>query len=140
MSDKQPAQAGQYTCQNGDKCKHGSWCSEVYCQELCQFRKPAQVGQVLTDEEIDAAYEKARADYQRSRFAVRGQQLAAQDSPDWWFARAVEAAVLAKRVPMTDAQIDESMRAKFYPARNRAFVDGVEAAERHHGIVGKEGA
>ena len=100
--------------------------------------QPAQVGQVLTDEEIDAAYEKARADYQRSRFAVRGQQLTAQDSPDWWFARAIEQAVLAKRVPMTDAQIDESMRAKFYPARNRAFIDGVEAAERHHGIVDKK--
>lgn len=61
--------------------------------------QPAQAGQVLTDEEIDAAYEKARADYQRSRFAVRGQQLTAQDSPDWWFARAIEQAVLAKRVP-----------------------------------------
>lgn len=80
-----------------------------------------QAGQVLTDDEIDAVYIACR---------IGG----VQD-----FARAIEAAVLAKRVPMTDAQIDESMRAKFYPARNRAFVDGVEAAERHHGIVGEKG-
>ena len=58
--------------------------------------QPAQAVPVLTDAEIDTAYEKARADYQRSRFAVRGQQLTAQDSPDWWFARAIEQAVRAK--------------------------------------------
>lgn len=77
-----------------------------YVNELIAARaQPAQAGQVLTDEEIDAAYEKARADYQRSRFAVRGQQLTAQDSPDWWFARAIEQAVLAKRVPMKTQRV-----------------------------------
>lgn len=55
------------------------------------------------------------------------------------FARAIEQAVLAKRVPMTPEETDAAMKLLFYPARNRAFVDGVEAAERHHGIAGEKG-
>lgn len=58
------------------------------------------------------------------------------------FARAIESLVRSKLgagVPMTPAELDKAMQAMFYPARNRAFMDGVRAAERHHGIVGKEG-
>ena len=52
--------------------------------------QPAQAGQVLTDEEIDAVYIACR---------IGG----VQD-----FARAIEQAVLAKRVPMTDEQINDA--------------------------------
>lgn len=35
-----PAQQAQPTeCPNGDACKHGSWCTETYCQEHCQFKQ-----------------------------------------------------------------------------------------------------
>lgn len=27
-------------CTDGTPCKHGSWCTEVYCQEASEFRKP----------------------------------------------------------------------------------------------------
>ena len=33
-----PAPQAQEPCPNGSKCKHGAWCTEVYCQELCEFR------------------------------------------------------------------------------------------------------
>ena len=29
-----------WRCVDGGACKHGSWCTEVYCQEHCQFRTP----------------------------------------------------------------------------------------------------
>lgn len=32
----QPAEPAKQ-CPTGDKCKHGAWCSETYCQELCVF-------------------------------------------------------------------------------------------------------
>lgn len=36
----------QQPCPNGSKCKHGAWCTEVYCQELCEFRnQPAPQAQ-----------------------------------------------------------------------------------------------
>ncbi|MDE2102709.1 MAG: hypothetical protein KGL39_36025 [Patescibacteria group bacterium] len=35
----QPAQPEP--CVDGSKCKHGSWCTEAYCQEYCQFRTSA---------------------------------------------------------------------------------------------------
>ena len=28
----------EWVCENGEACKHGWWCSEVYCQEYCHFR------------------------------------------------------------------------------------------------------
>lgn len=44
----------QKTCLVTDEsCKHGSWCSEVYCQEHCEFRAPPQ-RKPLTDEEIES--------------------------------------------------------------------------------------
>ena len=37
------AQPEQKTCLVANEpCKHGSWCSEVYCQEHCKFAQPAQ--------------------------------------------------------------------------------------------------
>ena len=112
--------------------------------------QPAQAGQVLTDEEIDAAYEKARAGYQRSRFAVRGQQLTAQDSPDWWFARAIEQSVLAKRVPMTDdtaliRQLAAALDRCRFDSLNmsvadmRALSEARTAASKRLCIVGEKG-
>ena len=105
--------------------------------------QPAQAGQVLTDAEIDTAYEKARVDYQRSRFRVCGQQLTASDSFDWWFARAIEQAVRAKMgvaVPMTLKQIIHLTDEIPLHEGGGWFVDVVRAAEKFHGIVGKEGA
>ncbi len=28
----------EWVCENGEACKHGWWCTEVYCQEYCHFR------------------------------------------------------------------------------------------------------
>ena len=53
---------------------------------------------ILTDDEIDAAREVARKTFRRSRSQIRGQQITAEDDPEWHLARAVEAAVLAKLV------------------------------------------
>ena len=43
-----PAPQAQEPCPNGEPCKHGAWCTEVYCQELCEFRnQPAPQAQEL---------------------------------------------------------------------------------------------
>jgi hypothetical protein len=39
------AQAEQKPCLKGGQCKHGSWCSEVYCQEHCEFVEQAEQAQ-----------------------------------------------------------------------------------------------
>ena len=101
--------------------------------------QPAQAVPVLTDAEIDTAYEKARVDYQRSRFRVCGQQLTASDSFDWWFARAIEQAVRAKMgvaVPMTDEQADDILLSCM-PLTNPHRL--IRAAENFHGVVGEKG-
>lgn len=131
----QPAQAGQdfteqlrevakragttieHDCYCGRKWKHTSYGWASTAPEHLW----AAAGQVLGDEEIDAVYIACR---------IGG----VQD-----FARAIEQAVMAKRVPMTPEETDAAMKLLFYPARNRAFIDGVEAAELHHGIVGEKG-
>lgn len=124
------------------------WGAQTARKKMEARAQPAQAVPVLTDEEIDAAYEQARANYQRSRFAVRGQQLTAQYSTDWWFARAIEQAVRAKMgvaVPMmlfTQAQLErlwlntpETVKDSISRPRFKKLVQFVEAA---HGIVGKE--
>lgn len=58
------------------------------------------------------------------------------------FARAIEQVVLAKRVPMTDAQINDAYgeaRVQHGHIPHDDVAKIVRAAERHHGIVGKEG-
>lgn len=52
-----PAPQAQEPCPNGSKCKHGAWCTEVYCQELCEFRNQP-VAQPLSDSEIEKLREK----------------------------------------------------------------------------------
>lgn len=149
----------------GGKAQHidaAAW-SEVLCLECAasieetealdgheawnRRAQPAQAVPVLTDAEIDTAYEKARVDYQRSRFRVCGQQLTASDSFDWWFARAIEQAVRAKMgvaVPMTreavKSMMDDSGYANATPQERADFISGIRHAEKFHGIVGKEGA
>lgn len=95
--------------------------------DACADRaQPAQAGQVLTDEEI------------------RKIGSLAMDSPYFGigfdFARAIEQAVLAKRVPMTVAQITHALRSEPMADNEESFALGIRHAERHHGIVGKEGA
>ena len=92
--------------------------------------QPAQAGQVLSDEDVL----RAAARTLDSEVVEVSPLSCIKD-----FARAIEAAVLAKRVPMTPEETDAAMKLLFYPARNRAFIDGVEAAELHHGIVGEKG-
>ena len=36
-----PVAAGIRPCLKGGDCKHPGWCSEVYCQDRCEFVKPA---------------------------------------------------------------------------------------------------
>lgn len=54
------------------------------------------MSQVLSDEEIDKAQDEASVAFRRNRGRICGQQIQPSDSPDWWFARAIEAAILAK--------------------------------------------
>jgi hypothetical protein len=49
----------------------------------------------LTDEEIEECREAGNRSYRRHSGSISGQQITPQDSPDWHFARAIEAAVLA---------------------------------------------
>jgi hypothetical protein len=55
-------QAEQKPCLKGGQCKHGSWCSEVYCQEHCEFVEQAeqQEGTVMAEYKFQtyAAYKK----------------------------------------------------------------------------------
>lgn len=57
-------------------------------------QRPQWMG--LTDEEIDKAQTEGEALFRRSKYGARGQQLMPSDSPDWWFARAIEAALRVK--------------------------------------------
>ena len=129
------------------KCGERWWDSHVCRNTLnslkvalaptCQFcgqasrTQPAQAGQVLTDDRLLAMWEGT--DGERALRPTLGKNKILS------FARAIEQAVLAKRVPMTPEETDAAMKLMFYPARNRAFIDGVEAAELHHGIVGEKG-
>ncbi len=63
-------------------------------QEHTTPQRPQWMG--LTDEEIDKAQTEGEALFRRSKYGARGQQLMPSDSPDWWFARAIEAALRAK--------------------------------------------
>ena len=85
-----------------------------------------KAGQVLTDDDLWVLWNAQGCDDMNQSEAMS-------------FARAIEQSVLAKRVPMTPEETDAAMKLLFYPARNRAFIDGVEAAELHHGIVGEKG-
>lgn len=84
--------------------------------------QPAQAGQVLTDEEIDDVQRQTNAAYYAGTLQDR------QHS------RAIEQAVLAKRVPMTDPQLQTS-------EERRATGDRIlELIEKQHpGIVGEKG-
>ena len=94
--------------------------------------QPAQAVPVLSDEELRDALRTCPHDAVEN---LRVRWLYAKD-----FARATEAAVRAKMevaVPMTDTQAKAVIASTAY-----AFeaIDIVRATERHHGIVGKEGA
>ena len=110
-------------CSAGAGCPHYTDHCKAHIQH--QNKQPAQTEQVLTDDEVALIVAELAASAHR------------QD--DFSFARAIEQAVLAKRVPMTPEETDAAMKLRFYPARNRAFIDGVKAAELHHGIGGEKG-
>lgn len=38
MSKDQAIAPENQDCPNGEKCKHGAWCTEVYCQGIPTFR------------------------------------------------------------------------------------------------------
>lgn len=97
---------------------------------LCSAQ-PAQAVPVLTDEEIQAAWVEHGLD-----------DCAVEE-----FARAIEQAVRAKMgvaVPMTDEQAkDIAQQETWGPdaiAMEALLIRVIRQAERHHGIVGKEGA
>ena len=63
----------------------------------CLYSNPQRREWVgLSDVEIDAAHDTARATFKRSQMQIRGQQLTASDDPDWHFAKAIEAALKEK--------------------------------------------
>ena len=57
---------------------------------------PRREWQSLSEEEIGDAQDAAAIHFRESRHGVRGQQLMPSDSPDWWLARAIEAALKEK--------------------------------------------
>ena len=57
---------------------------------------PRREWQSLCEEEIADAQDAAAIQFRKSRHGVRGQQLMPSDSPDWWLARAIEAALKEK--------------------------------------------
>lgn len=91
--------------------------------------QPAQAVPVLTLDEMAKAFAAAGLD---------------PDTPcehHLEIARAIEQAVLAKRVPMTRSELVK-LSQEYADLENEedAFRDGWRQAELHHGIVGKEGA
>lgn len=91
--------------------------------EVLRHAQPAQAGQVLTDDEILDLAETHGLD----AFVYEH------------FARAIEQAVLAKRVPMTEAQINAALSGNPRVDNEESFALGVRAAEQFHGIVGEKG-
>ena len=99
---EQPEQE-QKTCLVADEpCKHGSWCSEVYCQERCEFvEQPAQepvderalIRKV--DAELAAAGIEAYTDVHNSRYrllvAVRNFLAVSVDYLPGWLAQPAQA-------------------------------------------------
>lgn len=51
----------------------------------------------------------------------------------------VSTTVQTKRAPMTDAQIEHALRSEPMADNEESFALGIRHAERHHGIMGKEG-
>lgn len=91
--------------------------------------QPAQAGQVLTDEDMRDALRTCPHDTVEN---LRVRWLYAKD-----FARAIEQAVLAKRVPMTDAQINDAYgtaRVQWDHIPHDDVARIIRAAERFHGI------
>jgi hypothetical protein len=63
---------------------------------------------MLTDERINEIQDEAGIAFKRSRARVCGQQIQPSDSPDWWFARAIEAeatAPLLARIAELDKEL-----------------------------------
>lgn len=99
-----------------------------FCGQAARAQ-PAQAGQVLTDEEIEAAI---RPFYRDSYSAG----MAMLNNISEYLA--VEQAVLAKRVPMTNEQL-ASIYIDWDAKAGSTFAELMRAVERHHGIVGEKG-
>ena len=88
--------------------------------------QPAQAGQVLTDEDIDAAWRSVPED-------------TSPEDMEEAISRAIEQAVLAKRVPMTDEQVMAAFVREPIAVSRHDFTQGIRYAEVYHGIVGEKG-
>ena len=140
-------------------CKHGSWCSEVYCQEHCQFVE----AQAAPEAQQAAGQEPYTSD---RHFALReahcigdgekfwkarpgtdkdnGRAIAFDDGYVRGFDKGTEladarAALAQRREPLTDEQIAEG-RYRTWAAEPDdapeawAFMRGARWAEKHFGI------
>lgn len=96
--------------------------------------QPAQAGQALSDEDVL----RAAARTLDSEVVEVSPLSCIKD-----FARAIEQAVMAKRVPMMREEVKELARKVGYDnatAQERAdFINGIRHAEVWHGIVGDKG-
>lgn len=90
----------------------------------------AQAVPLLSDAEIEAAW------YECDNYIT---QRAYFDAGVHWAQKAVRAK-LGAGVPMTDQQISRLYAESWSTSSAAAFHQAVRAAERHHGIVDKEGA
>lgn len=131
----QPAQAGQVpiTSETGNTPDQGA--SAITSES-------GKAGQVLTDDFIKAEALEAFDCYwdadDETLVNKYGHGVYLSRFID--FARAVEAAVLAKRVPMTQSDlIRMSQDYADIEDEETAFRDGWRRAEIHHGIVGEKG-
>lgn len=92
--------------------------------------QPAQAGQVLTDDALWELWNAQGCDDMNQSEAMK-------------FARAIEAAVLEKRVPMTREEVKDLARKVGYDnatAQERAdFINGIRHAEVWHGIGDEKG-
>ena len=141
-SERAPqAPQAQEPCPNGSKCKHGAWCTEVYCQELCEFRnQPAP--QPAQGEPTGCA---CRWDEDDNRVATCARHQGWLDVVGEWYerAKAAEAALQSAQLvtqPLSDSEI-EKLREKTFstynpycPVDSKSMRKAVRAAEAAHGI------
>lgn len=128
------------------KCGERWWDSHVCRNTLnslkvalaptCQFcgqttrAQPSQAGPLLSEDDMLRAIRPLCHDDSVARLLV-------ENSGDEY--RAIEAAVLAKRVPMTDEQVIAAFAREPIAMSRHDFTQGIRYAERHHGIVGEKG-
>jgi hypothetical protein len=101
-ASNRPAQGAAKPCLFGGDCKHGGWCSDVYCQERCQFKKAGSL-RAIADlmQQADGGWNLPASATKRIAELLDGMLSTAQApaaEPFWH-------AVVSKRAPVIDKAI-----------------------------------